>query len=107
MTFIDFNLIIDDPVGAISVHGANGLWGLLSVGVFADGSYMDVKGLIAGSGWQLLAQFIGCVTLIVWALGIGYLIFLLLKKTIGLRVPINAENRGIDIYEHGLTCYHD
>lgn len=107
LTFIEFKLRIDDPVGAISVHGANGLWGLLSVGVFADGSYMGVKGLIAGSGWQLLAQFIGCVTLIVWALGIGYLIFLLLKKTIGLRVPISAENSGIDIYEHGLTCYHD
>jgi len=103
--FIEFKLRIDDPIGAVSVHGANGLWGLLSVGIFADGSYLGVKGLIAGSGWQLLAQFIGCVTLILWTFGAGYLVFLLLKKTIGLRVPIKAENDGIDIYEHGLECY--
>ena len=88
-----------------SVHGAKGLWGLLSVGIFADGSYLGVKGLITGCGWQLLAQFIGCVTLILWTFGVGYLVFLLLKKTIGLRVPIKEENDGIDIYEHGLECY--
>ena len=103
--FIEFKLRIDDPIGAVSVHGANGLWGLLSVGIFADGSYLGVKGLIAGSGWQLLAQFIGCVALILWTFGAGYLVFLLLKKTIGLRVPIKEENEGIDIYEHGLECY--
>ncbi len=102
---MEFKLRIDDPIGAVSVHAANGLWGLLSVGIFADGSYSGVKGLITGSGWQLLAQFIGCVTLIVWALGIGYLIFYILRKTIGLRVPIKEENAGIDIYEHGLECY--
>ncbi|MBS1257439.1 MAG: Ammonia channel [Candidatus Scalindua arabica] len=100
-------LRIDDPIGAISVHGANGLWSLLTVGIFADGSYSGVKGLITGSGWQLLAQFIGCITLVVWALGTGYLVFLLLKKTIGLRVPIKEEDIGLDIYEHGLSCYTD
>lgn len=104
---MEFRLRIDDPVGAISVHGANGLWGLLSIGIFSDGSYLGVKGLIMCSGWQLLAQFIGCVTLIAWAVGAGYLIFLLLKKTIGLRVPIDEENAGIDLYEHGVTCYSD
>jgi Amt family ammonium transporter len=103
--FIEFKLRIDDPIGAVSVHGANGLWGLLSVGIFADGSYLGVKGLIMGSGWQLLAQFIGCVALILWTFGAGYLVFLLLKKTIGLRVPIKEEIAGIDIYEHGLECY--
>lgn len=103
--FVECRLRIDDPVGAISVHGANGLWGLLSVGIFADGSYLGVKGLIAGSGWQLLAQFIGCITLMVWALGIGYILFYVLKKTIGLRVPVSEENTGIDVYEHGIPCY--
>ena len=49
--FIESKLKIDDPVGAISVHGANGLWGLLSVGIFSDGTYGGVKGLITGSGW--------------------------------------------------------
>lgn len=104
---IEFKLRIDDPIGAISVHGANGLWSLITVGIFADGSYLGVRGLITGSGWQLLAQFIGCVTLLVWTLGIGYLIFLLLKKTIGLRVPIKEETAGLDLYEHGLSCYSD
>ncbi len=103
--FVEIKLRIDDPVGAISVHGANGLWGLLSVGIFADGSYLGVKGLIVGSGWQLLSQFVGCITLMVWALGIGYLLFYVLRRTIGLRVPVSEENTGIDIYEHGIPCY--
>ena len=103
--FVEFKLRIDDPIGAIAVHGANGLWGLLSVGIFADGSYLGVRGLITGSGWQLLAQLIGCVTLIAWTLGVGFLIFLLLDKTIGLRVPIKEEIIGIDEYEHGMSCY--
>ena len=104
---MEYKLRIDDPIGAVSVHGANGLWSLISVGIFADGSYLGVKGLITGSGWQLLAQFIGCVTLVAWTFGVGYLIFLLLKKTIGLRVPIEEEIAGIDLYEHGLSCYSD
>jgi Amt family ammonium transporter len=92
-------------VGAISVHGANGLWGLLSVGIFADGSYLGVNGLITGSGWQLLSQLIGCVVLLIWALGTGLVLFYILRKTIGLRVPVSEENTGIDVYEHGISCY--
>ncbi|MCR4344268.1 MAG: ammonium transporter [Candidatus Scalindua sp.] len=103
--FVEIRLRIDDPVGAISVHGANGLWGLLSVGIFADGSYHGVKGLITGSGWQLLSQFIGCVVLITWTFSFGYILFYILKKTIGLRVPVSEENTGIDVYEHGISCY--
>jgi Amt family ammonium transporter len=103
--FVENTLRVDDPVGAISVHGANGLWGLLSVGIFADGSYLGVKGLITGSGWQLLSQFIGCAVLVLWALGIGYILFYILKKTIGLRVPVSEEHTGIDVYEHGISCY--
>lgn len=104
---MEFKLRIDDPVGAVSVHGANGLWGLLSVGIFADGSYMGVKGVIMGSGWQLLSQFIACLTLIAWTFSVGYLLFTILRKTIGLRVSIKEENTGLDLVEHGLSCYPD
>lgn len=102
---IETKLKIDDPVGAISVHGANGLWGLLSVGIFSDGTYGGVKGLIMGSGWQLLAQFISCITLVAWCFSAGFLFFFVLKRTFGLRVPVNIERSGIDIYEHGTSCY--
>jgi Amt family ammonium transporter len=103
--YIESKLKIDDPVGAISVHGANGLWGLISVGVFSDGTYGGVKGLIAGSCSQLLAQFIACVTLIAWCFSVGFVFFFLMKRFIGLRVPVGVERSGIDVYEHGTTCY--
>ena len=103
--FIESKLKIDDPVGAISVHGANGLWGLLSVGIFSDGTYGGVKGVIAGSCWQLLAQFIACVTLIAWCFTVAFAFFFVLKRTLGLRVPVNIERSGIDTYEHGTSCY--
>jgi Amt family ammonium transporter len=102
---VETRLKIDDPVGAISVHGINGLWGLLSVGIFADGTYGGVKGLITGSGWQLLAQFIACVTLVAWCFSAGFLFFFVMKRLLGLRVPVNVERSGIDIYEHGTSCY--
>ncbi len=103
--FIENKLKIDDPVGAISVHGANGLWGLISVGIFSDGTYGGVYGLITGSGWQLLAQFIACVTLIAWCFSVGFAFFYTFKRLFGLRVPVNVERSGIDIYEHGTSCY--
>lgn len=103
--FIESKLKIDDPVGAISVHGANGLWGLLSVGIFADGTYGGVCGIIRGSCWQLLAQFITCVTLIAWCFATAFLFFFVLKRLLGLRVPVNVERSGIDSYEHGTSCY--
>ncbi len=103
--FIESKLRIDDPVGAISVHGANGIWGLLSVGIFSDGTYGGVKGLIAGSAWQLLAQFIACITLISWCFFAGYAFFSLLRCFVKLRVPVNDERSGLDIYEHGINCY--
>jgi len=105
--FIENKLKIDDPVGAISVHGANGLWGLIAVGVFADGTYGGVKGLITGSGWQLLSQFIACVTLLAWCLVIGYLFVSFLKRQLGLRNHVSAERSGLDVYEHGTDCYSE
>lgn len=102
---IESKLKVDDPVGAISVHGANGLWGLLSVGIFSDGTYGGVKGLITGSGWQLLAQLIACITLVAWCFSVGFLFFFIMKRMLGLRVPVNVERSGIDVYEHGTSCY--
>ena len=106
---------IDDPVGAISVHGTCGLWGLLSLGFFADGTYGNyateapfATGLFyGGGGWQLLAQFISCVVVFVWAFGIGYLMFKLMDKIFGIRVPPEVELQGLDIPEHGTPAYPD
>jgi Amt family ammonium transporter len=91
---------IDDPVGAVSVHGTCGLWGLLSLGFFADGTYGNysidapyVTGLFyGGGGGQLLAQFISVVVVFAWAFGIGYLMFKLMDKAFGIRVQ-NEKDR--------------
>lgn len=96
---------VDDPLGAVSVHGANGLWGLLAVGIFADGSYGGVSGLIVGSGQQFLAQLIAFATAIVWAGGLGFAIFFGLKRTIGIRVSEAEELDGLDMHIHGTQCY--
>ena len=106
---------IDDPVGAVSVHGANGLWGLLSLGFFADGTYGNYSveppfatGLFyGGGGGQLFAQFISCVVVFAWAFGLGYLMFKLMDKAFGIRVSPEEELQGLDIPEHGTPAYPD
>jgi Amt family ammonium transporter len=106
---------IDDPVGAISVHGTCGLWGLLSLGFFADGTYGNyaveppfATGLFyGGGGGQLLAQFISCVVVFAWAFGIGYLMFKLMDKIFGIRVSPEVELQGLDVPEHGTPAYPD
>ncbi|MGR3310168.1 MAG: ammonium transporter [Candidatus Brocadiales bacterium] len=103
--FVESVLKVDDPVGAVSVHGANGLWGLISVGVFADGTYGGVKGLITGHGGQLFAQFIAAVTVIVWCFSVALIMFIVLKHTVGVRVSPEGELEGMDIHEHGTECY--
>ena len=81
IVFVERVLKVDDPVGAVSVHGVNGLWGLLALGLFADGSYGDgfngvagtVRGLFYGGGWgQLGAQAISVVVVVAWAFGLMY-----------------------------------
>ena len=106
MNFIEKTLKIDDPVGAISVHGVAGLWGVLSVGIFADGTYGGVSGLIVGNTSQILAQAISAVVLVVYTLTVGFLTFYGLKKTMGLRASKEEEEMGLDISEHGITCYN-
>lgn len=105
MYFVEFILKVDDPVGAVSVHGTNGLWGVLSVGIFADGTYQGVNGLIMGHGGQLLSQFIAVVTVMAWCLSLGLGMFAVIKYTIGLRVTPEVELHGMDLYEHGTECY--
>lgn len=100
--FIDQKLKIDDPVGAISVHGVCGALGTLLVGVFAiDG------GLFYGGGFsQLDVQFVGVVSVGAWALATGFILFKILKATNGLRVSKRIEEEGLDVYEHGESAYN-
>ena len=103
--FVEVKLRVDDPLGAVAVHGANGIWGMLALGIFADGTYGGVKGLIAGSGAQLLVQFIAVIVAMAWGLGVGGIMFFILKRTIGLRVSELVEYEGVDIHLHGSPCY--
>jgi len=113
--FVERTLKIDDPVGAISVHGVNGAWGVLSLGLFADGTYGDgwngvpgtVKGLLYGDSSQFLAQCIGTLTNIVYVAAIGYVVFKLLDLTLGLRVDPEHEFEGLDQHEVAVVAYPD
>jgi ammonium transporter, Amt family len=113
--FFDRRLKIDDPVGAISVHGINGLFGVLCVGLFSDGTYGagwngvegTVKGLFYGDGSQLLAQAIGAVTIIVWAFGVGWIFFKIQHAIQGIRSKPEDELVGLDIPEMGVYAYPD
>jgi Amt family ammonium transporter len=105
VSFVERRLKVDDPVGAVSVHGAAGLWGLLAVGIFANGSYGDVSGLVVGNTEQILAQLISMVTVGVWAFGTGLAIFWAIKKSMGLRASRQDELEGLDEHEHGALAY--
>lgn len=103
--FVDNKLKVDDPVGAISVHAANGVFGLLALGLFADGTYMQVTGLLFGNAGFFLAQAISAIVVALWAFGAGAVMFYILKKTIGLRVKPEEELEGLDLSEHGMVAY--
>ena len=106
VSFFD-RIHIDDPVGAVSVHGVNGIWGLLSVGLFADGNY-GVIGLFYGGGWgQLAAQAIGAAVCVAWAFAMGYATFKIVDRVFGIRVSPQEELVGLDISEHGTKAYPD
>ena len=97
-------LKVDDPVGAISVHGICGAWGLLAVGIFATG-HNDVEGLIAGNAEQLVPQIVGLLVAAAWGLGAGFILFKALDMTMGLRASEEEEMQGLDIPEHGRSAY--
>ncbi|MDP4177224.1 MAG: ammonium transporter [Bacillota bacterium] len=113
--FIDKKLKVDDPVGAIAVHGVNGVWGVISLGLFADGTYGNglngvsggVKGLFFGDPGQLVAQLIVVLVLIVWGFGSSFLFYKILDKIMGIRVSPEVELQGLDIPEMGIGAYAD
>jgi Amt family ammonium transporter len=113
--FFDRVLKIDDPCGAISVHGVCGAWGVLAVGFFADGTYGSgwngvpgtVKGLFYGDAGQLGAQMFEVVVGFLWAWGVTWLIFAGLKKWKSLRVSPEVEIAGLDMGEFGALAYPD
>lgn len=115
VVFVERTLKIDDPVGAVSVHGVNGAWGVFSLGLFADGTYGDgwnsvkgsVTGLFYGDGGQFVAQCIGILTNLVYVGVIGYVVFKLLDVTVGLRVDPEQEAEGLDQYEVAVVAYPD
>ncbi|MCM0756887.1 ammonium transporter [Desulfovibrio aminophilus] len=104
--FIDKVLKIDDPVGAISVHGVCGALGTLCVGLFASPDYGGVAGLFYGGGLtQFISQALGVGSVFIWAFGAGLVVFYILKLTVGIRVPAEEEIKGLDITEHGQEAY--
>jgi Amt family ammonium transporter len=113
--FIERVMKVDDPVGAIAVHGVNGAWGVLALGLFADGTYGDglngvpgtVRGLFYGDASQLAAEAIGVVTCVLFVFTSFYLFFKLVEVTIGNRVPADVEVEGLDIPEMGVLGYPD
>jgi ammonium transporter, Amt family len=114
--FFEHKAKIDDPVGAISVHGVNGAWGVIALGLFADGSYgagyngvaTPVTGLFYGGGFnQLFAELIGTVTCIVFIFASFYIFFKVVGALIGNRVSAEVEIQGLDMHEVGALAYPD
>jgi len=113
---LDQKLKVDDPVGAISVHGVAGAIGTLLVGVFAVGGEIELadgtkemvgSGLLYGGGFkQLGIQAIGVLSIGAWAFGCGFILFSILKATKALRVSKRIEEEGLDVYEHGEGVYN-
>lgn len=111
--FVERKLHVDDPVGAIAVHGVNGAWGCLAVGLFADGSYGaglngvagNVAGLFHGDAGQLAAQAIGVAVNFVFIGGASWLVYKILDMTVGNRVSYETEIKGLDVPEMGIEAY--
>lgn len=112
--FVDQKLRLDDPVGAISVHGLNGAWGLIALGLFADGTYgadwngvtgKTVTGLFYGNPSQLVAQLIDIAANFTWVFGCFYIFFKVCDKLWGIRVSREVEMQGLDFPEVGTEAY--
>lgn len=113
--FIDQKLKVDDPVGAVAVHGVNGLWGIIALGLFADGTYGDgwngvagtVKGLFYGDASQLIAELIGAAVCIVFVFVSMYGFFKIQDKLFGIRANAKDEIEGLDMPEMGVHGYEE
>ncbi|HSB18688.1 MAG TPA: ammonium transporter [Anaeromyxobacteraceae bacterium] len=111
--FIDSKLKIDDPVGASAVHGVNGAWGILALGLFANGTYgqglngvaYGVTGLLYGDKGQFAASVIGILANIAWVAPVAALAFWVIGKLVGNRVPAEDEIAGLDLPEMGVHGY--
>ena len=113
--FVDRKMKVDDPVGAISVHGTNGLFGVLCVGLFSDGKSNyggswngvpgSVTGLFYGDAGQLVAQLMGIATLIGFVFSFAFVANLLVDVVVGQRVGAKTELEGLGIPEMGQLCY--
>ena len=103
--FLENVVKLDDPVWAVPCHMMCGLWGLLAVGIFADGTYLEVSGLIDGNSEQIVSQLIAMVTVVAWTAVTSALIFGVIKMTIGLRVSAEDEMAGVDFTEHTQVAY--
>ena len=115
--FFDRVVKVDDPVGAISVHGTNGIWGVIAVGLFADGKSNyggswngvggSVTGLFYGDASQLVAQLIGVAALVGFIFSLSFVFNMIVDYFVGQRVPAKVELEGLDIPEMGALCYPD
>jgi len=111
--FVENSLKVDDPVGAIAVHGVNGAWGVISLGIFADGTYGDgfngvegtVRGLLYGGGSQLAAQVVGTLTCFGFIFSISWVFFKAMDMVMGMRVSAEEEMEGLDVPEMGVHGY--
>ncbi|UWZ86852.1 ammonium transporter [Occallatibacter riparius] len=115
VAFVENKLKVDDPVGAISVHGAGGIWGVISVGLFADGTSNyggawngvsgSVTGLFYGDASQLVAQLVGVATLVGFVFSFSYALNWVLDALMGQRVSAESELAGLDLPEMGQLGY--
>ncbi len=115
VAFVENVMKVDDPVGAISVHGTNGLWGVLSVGLLADGTSNyggswngvngSVTGLFYGDASQLAAQLIGISTLLGFVFTFSFVLNVVLEFFLGQRVSAETEIAGLDLPEMGQLGY--
>lgn len=107
---------IDDPIGAVAVHGFSGVWGVLAVGLFSSQAGIEAAGyadpgtyglLLGGGVEQLGVQALGIAAIVAWTLLTAFIVFSAIRLTIGLRVSENEELRGLDLDEHGIDAYPD
>ena len=112
---LEQRLHIDDPLSAIAVHGVCGIWGLIAVGLFADGTYGvglhgvegGVTGLLYGNVTQILAQFAGIGANLIWVGLTSFVLFKVIDLVIGMRVKPFEELEGLDYHELGAPAYGD
>ena len=111
--FVERRLRIDDPVGAVAVHGVNGAFGVLALGLFANGTYGEgtngvagtVTGLLYGDSGQFVASCIGVIANILWVAPVTFIALKVIDKLVGNRVPAEDEDAGLDIPEMGVAGY--